>query len=112
MLLESHRNIRPTLENLLKLPPDMEWGIPPAQVNRSLRVTDCEALAATLIEGRTPETELRNIFRAAHHQVDEPDSGRTPERDRWIEALFLERNRNIHNHFGFDNRLDQSRPYR
>ena len=110
--IEPHRNIKPVLQELLGLPDDMVWDIHANQVNRSLRVSDCEALAAALMDQITPEKELRAMFQAAHHKVEEPDAGRTPERDRWIEALFLDRNRNIHTSFGLDNRLDKSLPYR
>lgn len=46
--LESHRNIRPTLQDMLDLPANLDWTVPPDQINRSLRVADCEALAAAI----------------------------------------------------------------
>lgn len=110
LVLASHRDIRPILEAQLDLPADMNWAIPGAQTNRSLRVSDCEALAAALADHETPASEVKEMFQSTFHKVNEPDPGRTPERDRWIEALFLERNRRIHELFGFDNRLDASRP--
>ncbi|MRU15513.1 hypothetical protein FDP25_08740 [Roseovarius sp. A21] len=110
LVLASHRDIRPVIESQLDLPSDMNWTVPATQTNRSLRVSDCEALAAALANHEIPAPELKEMFRSAFHKVDEPDAGRTQERDRWIEALFLDRNKKLHELFGFDNRLDVSRP--
>lgn len=111
LILESHLLLRATLNRLLSLPASFDWNLPASETNPSLRVADCEALAKALMDPSAEAPALSEMFKEAFHKVAAPDPGRTSERDTWIEALFLDRNRNTFEKFGFDNRKDTSQPF-
>ncbi|MHC0052257.1 hypothetical protein [Actibacterium sp. D379-3] len=103
-LLAHHHQIRPTLERLLGVE-GMRWDLPRDQSNPSLRMEDCDRIAAAVNAGRTAPGEIRDMLRAALKQVGAPDTGRTPERIAWIEAVFQKQTDDLQTAFGFDNRL-------
>ena len=105
IIVESHRNIRPTFERLLGADPKMDWKVQGSRSNPSLRMEDCERIAAAIRDPSVPPAEIREMFRAAFHRTAEQDAGRMPERKAWIEAQFAAQNALLEKHFGFDNRL-------
>ncbi len=110
LTLASHAAIPATMERLLGHP-GLDWQVPRHLTNPSLRIADCEAIAALIRDG-SPAAEVQSALREAHYRTDAPDPGRTPERIARIEALFAKHNRRLLDIWGFDNRLpaDQTRP--
>ncbi len=103
LVLAAHGGIRATVERLLGQP-GLDWSVPRHLANPSLRVEDCEAIAAMIRDGHPAET-IRDAMREALRCTDLPDAGRGPARAEAIEALFAEQNRALLDIWGFDNRL-------
>lgn len=103
LILRSHRDIRPEIESLLGVR-DLDWHVPRDLSNPSLRMVDCDAIAAALNGGRMAPEAIRDLMRRALHQTGAADPGKTPERIAWIEALFGKQTEEIAKEFGFDNR--------
>jgi hypothetical protein len=110
LTLARHDAIPATMERLLGHP-GLDWTVPRHLANPSLRLADCEAIAAMIAAGQ-PAGEVRAALRDALHRTDAPDPARTAERIAAIEALFADHNRALMDIWGFDNRLPaaQSRP--
>lgn len=105
LILESHRNIRPVLENLLGAEAIAEWTVPSTQVNRSLRIEDCERIAQAMTRSGVSDARLHDMLREAFKNTDLPDAGRSRERTLWLEAQFDRQNNALMERFGFNNRL-------
>ena len=107
LALNSNRNIRATMTDLLgpELGEALCWDVPQSQVNRSLRMTDCEEIASAMRDPATPDNSIRAMFKEAVLNVAKPDSGKTPERSAWLEEQFAPQNLTLLKEFGFDNRL-------
>ena len=103
LVLASHLRIAETVEHLLGAP-GLDWNVPRAEANPSLRVCDCDALARLIRRRSVPEDRLRDALREAYGRAGQPDPGRTPERRRWIEGLFDRANRDLRAIYGYDNR--------
>ena len=108
LILASHRRIRPVFEDLLGPDVALDWTLPRGAANPSLRVEDCDAIAAAMRDAGRRDREIRQMFKAAFHATHLPDAGRSPERIAHIEALFAGENRAIQRHFGYDNRAPGS----
>jgi len=104
LVLESHRNIRPTIERLLGSIEEMDWSVHSDLTNPSLRVIDCDNIADAMREPDVSDDALRAMFQLAFHQVKLPDPGRTSERTAWLEAQFETQNATLQQKFGFNNR--------
>lgn len=104
LILASHRQIRPVYQNLLGPDVALDWTLPRGAANPSLRVEDCDAIAAAMRDAGRPSREIRQMFKAAFHTTHLPDAGRSPARITHIEALFAGENRALQHHFGYDNR--------
>jgi hypothetical protein len=109
LILASHRRIRPVIEELLGPDEQMDWELHPTRVNRSLRMEDCDRIAAMMRDPEVSDAEIRAAFREAFHRTDLPDAGRTEERRAWLEAQFEEQNRLLRQQFGYDNTLQTER---
>lgn len=83
----------------------LDRAVPPARTNRSLRMADCDRIAAMINDPQVPKRDVERAFRAAFEPRPGPDPGRTPERVRWIEALFANQNARLREAFGVDNRI-------
>lgn len=105
LMLEPHSRIRPVFETLLPDHDPLDWKVPAGQTNPSLRMEDCDRLAAAIRDPAIPATEVRQMFRDAFHRVAEPDAGRSAARRDWIETRFAPQNAALMKEFGFDNRL-------
>lgn len=81
--------IRDEIETLLNTG-DLDWTVPRALTNPSLRVQDCDHIAALIREGKTPIEDLRAAFTAAHHHIGQPDEGRTAARIALVDTVFTE----------------------
>lgn len=103
LVLASHRDIPATVERLLG-GPGLDWSLPLAEANPSLRVCDCEALARLIRRRSVPEDRLHEALREAYARAGQPDPGRTPDRRRWIDGLFAAADRDLRAIYGFDNR--------
>jgi len=104
LILSSHRDIRTVVEGLIGEVPGLTWEVPRDSTNPSLRMADCDRLAAALRDKKRPDDEVREMFRQAFRDTDKPDGGKTRERIAWIEALFAVQNAALLKEFGFDNR--------
>lgn len=105
IILDSHRNIRIVLDAVLGHPADMNWEVPLHSTNPSLRMQDCDDIAAAMLDPAQTDTDIREMFLAAFHQTQEPDIGRSPERIAWLEEQFQPQNQALLTQFGFDNRI-------
>ncbi|QGX96772.1 histidine phosphatase family protein (plasmid) [Roseovarius faecimaris] len=106
VIVASHRALRPTLAGWLgeALAERMDWDLPPGKVNKSLRMQDCDALAAAMRDPSVTQSEILAMRKEAFENLREPDAGRTPERTAWLEAQFAPHNKALLDEFGFDNR--------
>lgn len=103
LVLASHRRIPEVMEDLLGHP-GLDWAVPFGETNPSLRIADCEMLAAMMRDPAEPEDRIRAALSAAYGRSGQPDPGRSAERRRWIEALFDGANRELRTVYGYDNR--------
>ena len=108
LILASHRDIRKVIEAQIGALEGMVWEVPRDSTNPSLRMEDCDRLAAGLADPDAPAGALREAFRQAFTLPGEPDAGKTAERRAWIEALFARQNEELLKEFGFDNRIPTS----
>ncbi|MGQ0565155.1 MAG: hypothetical protein ACT4OK_08790 [Gemmobacter sp.] len=104
LTVASHRAIRPVVETMLGNP-GLDWTLHRHLTNPSLRLCDCEAVAALINDPSVPEEDVRAAFRAAHHHTDDPDEARTPDRMARVEAMFALHNQALMDIYQFDNRL-------
>ena len=105
-----HTEIRPTIESLLPGLPDLDWAVPRDITNPSLRIEDCDRIAAAMRDTASDPEDIREMFKQAFHLTDEPDFGRTAERVAFVEDGFAPQNAALLEQFGFDNRLMRSQP--
>ncbi len=103
--VNGHRAIRPVMERQLGADLPLDWEVPHHHTNPSLRMADCDRIAAAMRDTTLPDEEIRDVFRAAFHHTKQFDTGRTPERTARIEQAFAEENAELHAQFGYDNRL-------
>ena len=104
--IASHRAIRATIEDLLGTDAPINWEVPRHHTNPSLRMADCEALAAGLADPNRDKEALKAQFKAAFAAMGTDDPGRTPDRTAWLEAQFQGRREELIKAFGYDNGLD------
>ncbi len=109
LMLRPHNAIRAAIEPFIA-GAVLDWNVPRNMTNPSLRMTDCDALAAMIRDPAISAETVRSAFHAAFHKVSEPDPGRTAERMAWIEAIFSQQNAELLEEFGFDNRLATGSP--
>lgn len=102
-ILAPHRAIRPVVEAALGVP-GLDWAMPRHLANPSLRLCDCEAVAAMIDDPAVPAEAVRQAFRDAHHRTADPDPARSPARMAAIEALFARHDAALLADHGFDNR--------
>lgn len=102
--LSSPQSIRQVTEPLLA-GVELDWEVPRQKSNPSLRMEDCDRLAAALRDPAIPYDTLKKMLQKALKRTGMPDEGRTPERVAWIEAIFGKQNDDLREAFGFDNRL-------
>lgn len=104
LILAPHRDVRRVLGEMTGLAEALDWEVRSDLTNPSLRMEDCDRIAAAINDRSVPAAAVRAGFKAAFHNTKRPDRGRTPERIRWVEALFARQNRILLEEFGFDNR--------
>lgn len=102
LFLAHHREIQSTLQALLGDLP-LKWAIEKSASNPSLRVVDCEDIAEAIADG-IPAQKIMEMYKLAYSKVGLRDQGKTNERNKWLEALFLAQNEKILEDFQFDNR--------
>lgn len=100
LLLAPHTAIQPTIEALLG-GVGLDWSVDPHLTNRSLRVEDCDAIAAAMADPARSEEDLRKMLREAHGNIALEDKGRSPERIAMIETMFEESYRVLSEDFGY-----------
>ncbi|MDU8912161.1 hypothetical protein [Aestuariicoccus sp. MJ-SS9] len=105
LILDSHRNIRLVLERLLGTGGPIDWEVPRSQTNPSLRMADCDAIAAAMRDPTIPDNQIRAMFQEAFHHTADPDPGKSAERVAWLEEIFEPKNAALMRRFGFDNRV-------
>ena len=101
--LASHRTIRDVVERTLGVT-GLDWAMPRHLSNPSLRLADCEAIAAMMQDHSVPNETIRQAFREAHHHTGDPDPARGLDRMARIEAMFEAQNAGLLAARGFDNR--------
>ena len=109
LILDSHRNIQPVLDAVLGHPEGMIWVVPHHDTNPSLRMQDCDIIAASMLDPACADDDIRQMFLTAFHHTQEPDMGRSAERIAWLEEQFRPHNEALLTQFGFDNRAPVSR---
>lgn len=109
IILDSHRNIHSVLDAVLGYPEDMIWEVPHHDTNPSLRMQDCDIIAASMLDPACADDDIRQMFLTAFHHTQEPDMGRSAERIAWLEEQFRPHNEALLTQFGFDNRAPVSR---
>ncbi len=103
--VDSHRAIRPVLSRLVGPDLPLDWDVPRYMTNPSLRMVDCDRLAAAMRDPSRPDAEIRDLFHAAYHTTDTEDPGRTEARIALIETAFAPQNHALFEAFGYDNTL-------
>lgn len=93
--------IRPVIETLLDAH-DLDWSVPPAETNPSLRVEDVERLAALIADPAQSPDVLRAELGRALTMTGKPDAGRTAQRRAQIDDLFRDQINSIVRRFGLD----------
>jgi hypothetical protein len=101
LTINSHRNIRTTIEERLGVR-NLDWTLHTDDSNPSLRMCDCDQIV-TAINAGVPGDVVRDMLHTALKLTRLPDSGKTPERILWLEALFGKANEEIAAEFGFFN---------
>jgi len=104
LVLAKHSEIQTVFGGLIGQE-GLHWDVPKDQTNPSLRMQDCSEIAQAMRDPGIAEGDIRKLFRAAFLAVDQPDSGKSPDRIAWVEDLFESQNQALLEHFGFDNRL-------
>jgi hypothetical protein len=104
LILDRHRRIRAVLEGLLGEGVVLDWRVPPSETNPSLRMEDCDRLAAAMRDPTIADDDIRAMFKAAFHRKGDPDGGRSAARVAWVEARFAGETGALLKRFGFDNR--------
>lgn len=102
VIVSGHHGISGVIERILGYP-DLDWEANYDEINPSLRMQDCDDIAAEIRDGKLSGDEIRKMFRAAFKRTKDPDNGRTNERTAWIEAMFQKQNRLLLEEFGIDN---------
>ncbi|WP_146592015.1 hypothetical protein [Puniceibacterium confluentis] len=103
--VHGHHAIRPVMERQLGAGLALDWEVAHHSTNPSLRMADCDRIADAMRDPALPDEAIRDMFRAAFHHTQEPDTGRTPHRIARIETAFAEENAALLAQFGYDNRL-------
>lgn len=104
IIIDSHHNIKNVLATVLGQPESMNWDVPHHDTNPSLRMQDCDIIAAAMLDSGCADEDIRQMFVMAFHQTQEPDMGRSQERIAWLEEQFRPHNEALLAQFGFDNR--------
>lgn len=107
LILANHRQIRPVMHRLLgaRLCDTLDWTVEQTRTNRSLRMEDCDRIAAAMRNPRMSNGAIRGMLHKAFQAVDAPDAGRSPDRTAWLEQKFAPQNHRLMTDFLFDNRL-------
>jgi hypothetical protein len=105
--LGSHRDIRRTLEQLIDLP-EMNWSVHRHITNPSLRMEDCDAVAAAMYDPALTDETIRGMFKQAFKNTDLPDAGKTAERIAFVESVFAPQNAALLEKFGYNNLLKKA----
>lgn len=103
LIVSGHHRIRPVMTPLLN-EVTLDWEVPPALSNPSLRMVDCDELVLAINAG-LEAAHVRDMYRLALHKARLSDPGKTAERTRWIEALFDKQNQELLAEFSYDNHL-------
>ncbi|MEH6645908.1 hypothetical protein [Sulfitobacter sp.] len=106
LILSGHRGIRPVMNRLFGtlVCEQLDWTVDKTLSNQSLRMQDCDRIAAAMRNSAVPDKLIRDMFIKAFHHVSDPDAGRTPERTAWLESQFTSQNAELMKLFFFDNR--------
>lgn len=103
LTIARHDRIPETVEAMLGVT-GLDWQVPRDRVNPSLRMVDCEAIAAMMRDPAIPDDEIRAALKTAFLNAGQPDPGRSPARIAAVEAMFDRQNRALLTVYGFDNR--------
>ncbi|SOC06457.1 hypothetical protein [Rhodobacter maris] len=104
IILAGHREIRRVIEGLIGPQAVANWEVHPTLTNPSLRMEDCDRIAAAMRDREIPDEAIRDMLRAAYRQTADADAGKTAERVAFAEAQFAAQNELLLSEFGFDNR--------
>jgi len=111
VIVAGHLQIRKVMGQLLGtlLSETLDWTVHDHRANRSLRMEDCDRIAAAMRDPAVADDTIREMFGTAFHHVDDPDAGRTRARTLWLEAQFAAQNEVLLKQFYFDNRHPEYR---
>jgi hypothetical protein len=103
-----YRQIREVMRNHIgPVAEQMDWSLDANLSNPSLKIADCDRIAAAIRDPAIDENTIRSMFRAAFENAQGDDPGKTPERIRMLEELHAVRNRIIKQDYGYDNFIDE-----
>lgn len=105
LTLGGHREIPGAMIRLLGPEAPVNWKVDAMLTNPSLRMCDCDRIAAAMRDPDVPEKKIRAMLQEAFRQIGTPDPGKSPERIAWLEKVFAPKNAALLERFGFDNRL-------
>lgn len=106
IIIRQHRHIEPVFKDILGL--DLDWQLPAAEANISLRVEDCENIVNLMHDVQVPNEDIRLMFEQAFQVRRSGDNGRSIDRVKLIEAAASNENECLFKNFGVDNTLPES----
>lgn len=104
IILGHPKDIRSVIEPLLGVE-GLNWDVERHATNPSLRMEDCDRIAAAIRDRSISAPTIKQMFKDAFFHTGQSDAGKTADRIAWLEALFAQQNRNLLEAFDFDNRL-------
>lgn len=105
MIIARHKDIRLTIQKNIGCEINLNWELKHSLSNPSLRMEDCDRIAAAMTDASVSKDQIREMFQDSFSSVKKTDMGKTIERRAWIEAIYEPLTTAILKKFGFDNRL-------
>lgn len=102
MIIDKHTNIRPVFVDLFEF--ELDWQLPLREVNRSLRIEDCENIAKVMLNTKISDQDIRVFFEQAFHNTELKDAAKTMDRVKFVETIADDENACLMNKFGLDNK--------
>lgn len=104
--LASYSKIQETMTPYLN-GASLDWSLPLHEGNPSLRMEDCDRLAAMIRDTSVSSAAVSRAREEAMRQAGTSDAGKTPDRIAWIEAIFEKQNADLDEMFNYNNRKMQ-----
>lgn len=102
IILSGNRTIATVFDRLLSPEAPLNWDVPRSQSNLSLRMEDCDRLAAAMRDPAVPDVTIRAMYQEALTKVEAHDRGRTKIRREMVDEIFKVQNEALRTHFNYD----------